>query len=164
MRQRLQYDSAYDGRLHDARKRNHTIGRRQPPLFMIINLRRGLCWCGSPESNRPGAGRDFCSGAHQYWYHTVFHAGWDQFRLTMFLRDNYTCSVCGMQCGRADGSGAPFCLRLDHVKPLALGGAAYDEDNVQTLCKPCHAAKTASDITNIAECRRQCRRRLRAMA
>ena len=130
---------------------------------MVINLRRGLCWCGSPESNRPGAGRDFCSGAHQYWYHTVFHAGWDQFRLTMFLRDNYACAVCGMQYGRADGSGAPFCLRLDHVKPLALGGAAYDEDNVQTLCIPCHAAKTASDMAQIAEHRRQCSRRRRAM-
>jgi 5-methylcytosine-specific restriction endonuclease McrA len=31
---------------------------------------------------------------------------------------------------------------VDHVTPLAKGGAPYDRTNVQGLCPPCHSAKT----------------------
>ena len=35
---------------------------------------------------------------------------------------------------------------LDHIVPLARGGALMDESNVQPLCAPHHAAKTARDF------------------
>ena len=30
----------------------------------------------------------------------------------------------------------------DHIKPIALGGAKYDYDNLQALCRKCNASKT----------------------
>lgn len=31
---------------------------------------------------------------------------------------------------------------VDHIKPLAKGGAPYDRANLQGLCKACHGRKT----------------------
>lgn len=41
---------------------------------------------------------------------------------------------------------SPFCercgstvaLTVDHVVPVSMGGAEYDEANLRVLCKPCH--------------------------
>lgn len=33
----------------------------------------------------------------------------------------------------------------DHIKPLAKGGTD-DDTNIQCLCEPCHAEKTAEDF------------------
>lgn len=35
---------------------------------------------------------------------------------------------------------------VDHVRPIEDGGGRLDPANLQPLCVPCHAAKTASDI------------------
>ncbi|BAD54879.1 hypothetical protein NFA_370 [Nocardia farcinica IFM 10152] len=44
---------------------------------------------------------------------------------------------------------APGCralaVEVDHVTPLARGGARYDWSNLQSLCHDCHTAKTAQD-------------------
>ncbi|MER6052952.1 HNH endonuclease signature motif containing protein [Streptomyces sp. NPDC001793] len=34
---------------------------------------------------------------------------------------------------------------MDHVRPLALGGTDAD-DNVQVLCRGCHALKTETEF------------------
>ena len=39
-------------------------------------------------------------------------------------------------------------MEVDHVLPLALGGQPYALDNLQTLCKGCHAAKTDGEHPN----------------
>lgn len=43
----------------------------------------------------------------------------------------------------------PGCTRLatqvDHITNVAAGGAKYDRSNVQSLCDPHHAEKTASE-------------------
>lgn len=31
---------------------------------------------------------------------------------------------------------------VDHIVPLARGGAPFDRENLQHLCKPCHSRKT----------------------
>lgn len=36
-------------------------------------------------------------------------------------------------------------LEVDHVVPLVAGGAVYDPDNLQALCRDCHIAKTAAE-------------------
>lgn len=32
---------------------------------------------------------------------------------------------------------------VDHIRPLNMGGAKYDERNLQSLCWSCHSKKTA---------------------
>lgn len=46
----------------------------------------------------------------------------------------------------------PFCVScgylgddVDHINPVASGGALYAEDNLQVLCKSCHSKKTAKE-------------------
>ena len=34
---------------------------------------------------------------------------------------------------------------VDHIKPIEDGGEPYDLQNLQPLCKPCHAEKTRND-------------------
>jgi 5-methylcytosine-specific restriction protein A len=34
---------------------------------------------------------------------------------------------------------------VDHIKPISKGGAMLDYNNLQTLCKTCHAIKTAKE-------------------
>ena len=36
-------------------------------------------------------------------------------------------------------------IEVDHILPLEDGGAMYDEENLQPLCKPHHSRKTARD-------------------
>ena len=68
-----------------------------------------------------------------------FHAAldkhrWARVRAAVLERDNWRCRACG---GYGD--------ECDHVTPLHKGGAAYDEGNLQCLCRTCHIAKTAAD-------------------
>ena len=53
----------------------------------------------------------------------------------MLDRDSWACVKCGHK-GR---------FEVDHIKPLDKGGALYDENNLQTLCRPCHFAKTSGE-------------------
>lgn len=55
-------------------------------------------------------------------------------RTRIMERDGYECRKCGQK----------KTLRVDHVRPLADGGNS-DDDNLQTLCKPCHATKTKQE-------------------
>lgn len=38
-----------------------------------------------------------------------------------------------------------FADDVDHIKPLEEGGAEFDERNLMSLCKSCHAIKSAKD-------------------
>lgn len=60
-------------------------------------------------------------------------------RLRTFERFGGRCASCGVKLGGA----VPF--DLDHELALVLGGR-HSEDNLRPLCKPCHGAKTASDV------------------
>ena len=60
---------------------------------------------------------------------------WELLRRRIFERDNWRC----VECGRAGR------LECDHVIPLAKGGAPYDRNNLQSLCRNCHIQKTSAD-------------------
>ena len=62
---------------------------------------------------------------------------WRRKREEIFLRDNYEC--CGHGC---DYVGID--LELDHIVNVAAGGTD-DDDNLQSLCVPCHKEKTAAE-------------------
>ena len=57
---------------------------------------------------------------------------WAAVRRVVLDRDGYRCRECG-RAGR---------LEVDHVKPLADGGAPFDPVNLQALCRSCHIVKT----------------------
>ena len=50
-------------------------------------------------------------------------------------RDNYQCRACGRFAER---------LEVDHVIPMHSGGE-HHIDNLQTLCRDCHAGKTGRE-------------------
>lgn len=53
------------------------------------------------------------------------------FRMKIFKRDDYTCQICGVRGGVE--------LNLDHIKPKSIfPELAWDENNVRTVCHPCH--------------------------
>ena len=60
---------------------------------------------------------------------------WREVRAVVLERDGYRCRGCGA-AGR---------LEVDHVTPLDRGGAAFDENNLQALCRACHIGKTLAE-------------------
>lgn len=59
-------------------------------------------------------------------------------RYEILRRDNHTCRYCG-----ATAPDAP--LRIDHVTPVALGGADTP-DNLVTSCEPCNSGKSSATV------------------
>jgi 5-methylcytosine-specific restriction protein A len=59
---------------------------------------------------------------------------WEK-RRAAFLRAHPNCVICG----------APA-VEVDHIVPVALGGAMWDEANWQALCKAHHSAKTMGEL------------------
>jgi 5-methylcytosine-specific restriction endonuclease McrA len=66
------------------------------------------------------------------WYNT---ARWRALRLVVFARDLYTCQRPGCSFTSANTSQ----LVADHREPHHGDEQLFwDQDNLQTLCKPCH--------------------------
>ena len=63
-------------------------------------------------------------------------AKWKRVRRAAIERDGYRCRHCGKAAGR---------FEVDHIKPLSEGGAPFDLENLQPLCRPCHFDKTTLD-------------------
>ena len=58
---------------------------------------------------------------------------WAFVRWLVFERDGWRCVECGRK-GR---------LEVDHIRPIARGGAPLDPANLRTLCRGCHVEITA---------------------
>jgi 5-methylcytosine-specific restriction protein A len=78
-------------------------------------------------------------------YHT---AAWQQKRERVLKRDHYLCQPC-LQKSPVIYSAA---YGVDHVIPVSEGGTD-DEENLQSICSPCHLTKT-QDESNRARSRR----------
>jgi len=83
---------------------------------------------GSPAAIKP-TGRIYNSSA------------WKKIR-KLKLSLNPLCELCSAS-GRITAA-----AMVDHVKEIKDGGKVYDLDNLQALCWPCHAAKTARARAN----------------
>ncbi|NEW49348.1 HNH endonuclease [Nocardia cyriacigeorgica] len=65
----------------------------------------------------------------------------------MLKRDGHQCVQCGFQ-----GTPGAKQVQADHIKPLYLGGQTVIE-NGQTLCVPCHRAKSAQESADALRAR-----------
>jgi 5-methylcytosine-specific restriction endonuclease McrA len=73
-------------------------------------------------------------------------------RRAVFKRDKGKCAKCGVVTRYLRGA-----WDMDHIKPLieAQGNLDYWRlPNLQTLCSPCHTAKTSAEATARAAARR----------
>lgn len=59
-------------------------------------------------------------------------AQWRRLRKTVLARDRFTCRWCGQPASD-----------VDHRVELFDGGAAFELENLQALCGPCHDAKSS---------------------
>ncbi|MCI4340666.1 MAG: HNH endonuclease [Thermoplasmata archaeon] len=75
----------------------------------------------------------YCSRRCQWSFRGRFF--WDAARSFVLFRDRYTCQICRRR-QRARS------LEVDHIVEIARGGASLDYLNLQTVCRPCHRAKT----------------------
>ena len=64
---------------------------------------------------------------------------WRRVRIKVLERDGWKCTVEG--CGVMRG------LEVDHVKPIADGGAMYELSNLSVKCRWHHRAKTRLENT-----------------
>jgi len=63
---------------------------------------------------------------------------WYWVRKDVLRRDRYTCQICKTRMRKKF-------LDVDHIIPVRLGGNPYNKENLRTLCKDCHRAKTRLD-------------------
>nr|DAG51093.1 MAG TPA: HNH endonuclease [Caudoviricetes sp.] len=64
---------------------------------------------------------------------------WRKLRAKILSRDHNLCQMC-LKVGIYE-----VATEVDHIKPTALGGDMFDPNNLQSLCKSCHMAKTLQD-------------------
>ena len=117
-------------------------GRKTPPLWMIINISRGLCWCGKPKILWKRYRRKFCSGRHADMWHYHVVPFWPTMRHIILKRDDKKCAECGFESWNNE---------VDHIVPKVTDPDLFwDEDNLRVLCKKCHHIKTAQDIRDMS--------------
>jgi 5-methylcytosine-specific restriction protein A len=68
-------------------------------------------------------------------------AKWQAVRRVVLARDKGLCVHC------AASGHVSLARDVDHRIPLWQGGAALDPANLQSLCRPCHKAKTAAEAS-----------------
>lgn len=116
----------------------------------------GHCqWCGKPLTGRarkfcapieetpyPYAGYSRkirkCTFAHSHFWYTIA-----RFKRAVFIRDDFTCQICGDRPLIDRGMFQMpdiHALHCDHIVPLARGGKTVLE-NLQTLCAKCNLKK-----------------------
>lgn len=76
----------------------------------------------------------YCSPRCRRRHHARYF--WDAARRAVLRRDGYRCQGCGRRLRARE-------LDVDHVRELVRGGKPLDPGNLQSLCRPCHRAKTA---------------------
>ena len=79
---------------------------------------------------------------------------WEAARRAALARDKHRCRQCH-KAGR---------LEVDHITPMERGGAPLDENNLQTLCRSCHIAKSIREKPMEDPERREWQEYLRAIA
>ena len=67
--------------------------------------------------------------------HALVTGKWVKARKKAIERDKSTCQACNKVLSTTE-------VTVDHIRPLLYGGDPYNLDNLQCLCRACHAVKT----------------------
>ena len=134
------------------------------PLIRFTDAPRGTCrWCGEPIVHGAGARRGQ-PDARRRWHPACVdvynQSDPREARRRVRKRDRGFCARCGLDTyalrRQHRGRGSTRRVRelgfkprksfweLDHVVPLIDGGT-HELSNLQTLCVPCHRAKSAGE-------------------
>jgi 5-methylcytosine-specific restriction protein A len=99
-------------------------GKRIAPIHMVV------------EGSKPGKweGDLYRGNRHQRGYGTE----WEHKRKRILARDEGLCVPC-----RKEGI-ITLAREVDHIVAKARGGSD-DDDNLQSICRPCHKTKTARE-------------------
>jgi 5-methylcytosine-specific restriction endonuclease McrA len=131
--------------------------------------------CGKPRSEwiKPRHAKCCSVECTTKMQSNYIYFGWPQLREKVLKRDNYRCVKCDSQPSikiynhtswnddiiekLPDEHGVECWLIIDkskliadHIIPIAVGGAEWDINNIQTLCSTCNKIKTARDMKLIA--------------
>ncbi len=77
-----------------------------------------------------------------------YDTAWRSVRAERLRLDNYLCRHC-LRDGRPETA-----TDVDHIVPIARGGARLDLGNLQSLCGPCHSRKTVTEDGGFGNARR----------
>lgn len=118
-------------------------GMSSKPRLKAIPARIGAMPSRLKVQSHAGPERDKVRATSVPWRQWYKTARWQKLRLRVFARDLFTCQWPGCGCVAGETSQ----LVCDHVHPHRGDEALFwDEDNLQTLCKPCHdSAKQAAE-------------------
>jgi len=146
------------------------VSDHRRPRIPFSDAKRGTCrWCGEAtlhekgpkkgEVNRRRRWHDACVDSYN-------ESDPREARRRVRRRDRGRCAACNLDTyalrRQQKGRGSHRRLRdlgfvpqrslweLDHIVPLVDGGS-HDLDNLQTLCTPCHKAKTVSEASERRE-------------
>lgn len=149
------------------------MAEHRRPAIPFSEAPRGTCrWCGEPILHASGARRGQ-PNRRRRWHPQCVDA-YDatdprELRRRVRRRDRGRCAVCGLDTyalrRRTRGRKPWAKLRergfvrrrslweLDHIVPLIDGGS-HEPSNLQTLCVPCHRAKSGRENSDRARQRR----------
>lgn len=88
----------------------------------------------------------YCSRRCQWRFQGRYF--WDAARTYVIHRDRFTCQRCRRRFRVAE-------LEVDHRLEIARGGPSLEYENLQTICRSCHRAKTAGFLRERAARRRR---------
>ena len=109
---------------------------RHPACSVLVS--DGSGYCAAHKRAAPGSFADKSRGSR---HERGYGSKWDKIRERILKRDCGLCQEC-LRNGRVHAvGGKPFSAFCDHIVPKVDGGTD-DDENLQTLCRSCHTAKT----------------------
>lgn len=115
--------------------------KRYQKNFVVTELyphrNDGLCRCGCGvklTGRKTSWASENCSGKALNHFHVIQGVG-SIIRQQLFRRDGGQCCNCGKVCAEDEWD-------ADHIIEVKNGGGGCGLENLQTLCKTCHKAKT----------------------
>lgn len=123
-------------------------GRTNYERFPVRRISKGQYLCRVCGKRIEGRGRSFCSRRCSRDFAML--TDWRRVRRVVFERDGGICMICGRELYKDRHMVCDFGVmrwepiipwHIDHIIPIAAGGAEWDLNNLQLLCAECNLRK-----------------------